>query len=143
MVQQLAGLIGGTPWYKADLAFDRAQNLDRLVHWIPHKEYGAKWGPSLIDSIKAMVNESTDARVLRFSRLTKQREEFCRFCLQMASDPSGVQEEYAVHLQSFLSELERRPEMFRAARFMVLASQTAGVSPHASSRELYEGWQWK
>jgi hypothetical protein len=143
MVQQLTGLIGGTPWYKADLAFDRAPNLDRLVQWIPHQEYGAKWGPSLADSLTAIVNESTEARVLRFSRLTKQREEFCRFCLQMASDPSGVQEEYAVHLQSFLSELERRPEVFRAARFMILASQTAIASPHASSREVYEGWQWK
>lgn len=143
MIQQLAGLIAGTPWYKAELAFSRAPNLDLLIHWIPHKEYGATWGRSLVDSVSEIVNESTNARVLRFSRLTGEREEFCQFCLQMASDPSGVQEKYPVHWQSFLSEMERRPEMFRAARFMVLASQTAIASPQTSSRELYEGWQWK
>lgn len=142
LVQQVSGLIGGTPWYKADLRFARDGKLAPLANRIPYKHHGTVWPRRLLDALDELRGADIRHRVDVFSKLTDQPSDVGRFALQLASDPTNIRQQYAVQFEALCSQIMHRSETLRAARFVVLATSNSNAALTDTERALYPGWSW-
>lgn len=144
LIQQLAGLIGGTAWYKAELEFHRvdAPNVQSLANRIPFKKYGCGWEEQLPMAIVGMLSDDVDGRVGRLSKIVGTTTDECQFALQMASDPTDIRKTYDHRFGHMLNAIMHKSEIFRAARFSVLATSHRQQGAESDFRNLYPGWIW-
>jgi hypothetical protein len=72
-----------------------------------------------------------------------RKEWLGEFVLRLASDPAGLQEWAGRGLEWGMSEVTRRSEVLRAARFLVAARDAAEFEQHRASFQLHANWRWE
>ena len=144
LIQQLSGLIAGTVWYKAELHIGRiAQpNLQLLANHIPFKRFGVNWDKQLPEAVEEVHALPIEDRVARLSAVTGESSDVCRFTLQLSSDPTDIRLTYGNLFGHMLHEVMRKSEIYRAARFMVLATSIRLEAGDSDARTLHVGWKW-
>ncbi len=142
LIQQLTGLISGSNWYKADLAFGRYPQIEKLSARIPFKECGTGWAAPLNTAIDDMCSLTVQEKILRMSEITGNTIETCRFGLRLTSNPTNIREIFTNRFDTLLNDVMRRSEVVRAARFLVLATAHSQQLPDEGNRTIYVGWQW-
>lgn len=142
LIQQLTGLVSGTHWYKADLAFGRNPQIEKLSRCIPFKDYGKGWPAPLTAVIDDICSLTIDEKILCMSDITASTIEICRFALQLTSDPTDIRSVFGNHFEGLLRDVMRRSEVVRAARFLVLTTAHRRQVPDDGERTIYGGWKW-
>jgi hypothetical protein len=144
LIQQLAGLVAGTAWYKTELIFDRMaeSNVDIFVDRIPYKNLGRRTAETLPLAIDDLLGASLEERVGIFQGNVHESFELARFALELASDPTDIRIRYGTLFGHMLTEVMRKSHVFRAARFVVLATSVGSGRSGSDSRSIYEGWTW-
>lgn len=145
LVQQIAGLMGGTPWYKAELAFSRKRDqrtLENLAHEIPSLHQGQGWDDALLADLDLLSESNIDVRLDKFVAITGDTMEICDFALRLASDPVGLQKRSGERFNILLNDLRYRTTIARAARFLVVAISDRLQAALTEDKLLYVGWRW-
>ena len=144
LVQQLAGLIAGTAWYKTELGFDRMSEPDAniFVDRIPYKTVGRRIVETLPSAIDDLRGASIDERVRIFQENVHESSELARFALELASDPTDIRIRWGTLFGHMLTEVMRKSHVFRAARYVVLATSIGYGRSEPDSRSIYDGWKW-
>ena len=142
LVQQLVGLVCGTPWYKSERAFDRNRDLLVLSKRIPYKHWGEGWAEPLIKSRAEMATLPVEERIAQLAALTRNSIELCRFALRLASEPATIDRSANTKFDLNLRAVMQRSELVRAARLVVLGTATTADHSDDLGRVIYSGWKW-
>ena len=142
LVQQVVGLISGTPWYKAERAFERNRDLLALSKRIPYKHWGEGWPESLMNAIAEFAKSPVEQRVARFATLTGHPVELCDFALRMTSQPATLFRGDSSNIDRSIRTVMQRSELVRAARFVVLGTATMTDQSIDVSHQKNVGWKW-
>jgi len=65
----------------------------------------------------------------------------CETSLRLASSPSSINN-YCENISDYIDFIIRRPQLLRAARYAVLATDNLLGPQSLSSKSLYAGWEW-
>lgn len=144
LIQQVVGMVCGSPWYKAERAYDQNHNLLALSQKVAFKHFGKGWSELLIDAIDDVFDAQITTRVSRLSRITRQPAHLCEFALRLSSDPSSIDGRSSARYDSVIQKIMERSQLTRAARLLVLGTTAKlEASQNFPGRTIYLGWQWK
>ena len=139
LVQQVVGLICGTPWYKAERRFDGGnRDLAALGRRIPYRDRGVGWAERLIDAIPEASKSTLEERIKLLASITGYSEDLCEFALRLTTEPATL---YRGNLLTDpnIRTVMHRSELVRAARFLVLGMSAMGGAAGRDDVEQHEG----
>ena len=143
LIQLLVGLIGGTPWYKAEREYDRNNNLAALSRCVPYGKRGDGWSEPLIAAVNNGVFDAPiQNRIACLAEITKESPYLCEFALQLTSNPASILNRMSGLFDSTLQTVMRRSELIRAARLLVLGTTANLEVNQGRGRTPYLGWLW-
>lgn len=147
----LAGLIGGPRWATTEAGRPGAESIDlkSMREAIGDGAYQRRLANALRIAIPALQSGDTPSRVVRFAALlgenarqagvTGADRHLAELLLRLATDPSTLLNWPLADLDAFLHMTLTSPVLLRAARFVVLATET-GIDDGSST---YPGWIWQ
>lgn len=141
LIQQVCGVIAGTPWYKAELQFQRDQKHQGLAAKIPYKVKGATWPGQLLQAT-AQEDPTIGDLIKTLRSVTGQTDDCCEFTLRFASHPFKLREIYGDRFRFFCDRIMRQSELLRASRFLVLSVCPVHDDTVLAEDAPYPGWIW-
>ena len=160
ITQHVVGLIGGEGWARAEtdfLARSAPDHLSMLVRAVTRRPNEEPFASALAREAPGLARESTEERVSRFaklardhgvlrdsegdSRVSRSPEWMVELSLRLASNPGDAVAWAGTDRRAGMRRLMEVPVLTRAARFVVLATDThsdSGTMPG----EVYAGWTW-
>lgn len=151
-------LIGGERWARAELDFAEGRDMDlrQLKRAVSQRADEAGVAAALAIDMPTLSTLPVNARVARLAEiarsfritlsdapsgtLTADPVWLSELALRVASDPAMVKEWAGKYRTLGLTRLIESPTIARAARFLVLASQSFAQE---TSDSVYAGWQWR
>ena len=160
ITRHVVGLIGGDGWARAEtdfLARRAPDHLSMLARAVPRRSDGELFASALAREATGLARESTEERVSRFAKLAKDHgvlrdregdsrvspnpEWMAELSLRLASNPGDAVAWAGADRRAAMTRLMEVPILARAARFVVLATDTHSDTG-AMPGEVYAGWTW-
>ncbi len=157
LIKHIVELIAGRRWAKAESDFEKIQDLPALAQAAMKQKDDERIVASLTNVVAKITQESVAKRVNRLAKLatrygvlremhsstTKQHtpEWVTEFALRLGSSPKDAKDWAGSNLRSGVNRLMCESTIFRAARFMILATYDSGALD-ASLSEVYTEWKW-
>lgn len=138
LVQQLVGLISGTPWYKAERRFDNGdRDLAMLGRRIPYRDRGVGWAERLIDAMPQAAKFTFEQRIKLLASVTGYSEDLCEFALRLTTEPATLYRGSLLTDRNIRTVMHRS-ELVRAARFLVLGASALDSAASKDDVEQHE-----
>lgn len=160
ITRHVVGLIGGERWARAETEFEARRapdHLSMLSRAVMRRSHEEPFASALACEAAGLARESTEERVSRFAKLardygvlrdregdsgvSRNPEWMAELSLRLASNPGDAVAWAGTDRRAAMTRLMDVPILARAARFVVLATDTHSDSG-AMAGEVYAGWTW-
>ncbi len=157
LIEHIVELIAGKRWAKAELDFEKTQDLPAFAQAVMKQRDDERIVVSLTNVVAKIAQESVAKRVNRLAKLATRYgvlreipdsttdqytpQWLTEFALRLGSSPKDAKDWAENNLRSGIDRLMNEPTIFRTARFMILATYNREALD-ASLSEVYTEWKW-